>query len=161
MTQRIGFGHDIHRTVAGRPLRLGGVAVASDFGLLGHSDADVVLHALCDALLGAAGAGDIGEVFPDSDARWKDADSRIFVAEALRRVTLGGWRIQNVDITILAERPKLGPRKAEIRAAIAEMLGLEAESVNVKAGTSEGLDAVGRGEAIACYAVALLARAGE
>lgn len=156
MNPRIGFGHDIHRVAPGRPLRLGGVAVPADFGLLGHSDADVVLHALCDALLGAAGAGDIGELFPDSDARWKDADSRVFVAEALRRVALGGWRIMNVDLTILAERPKLGPRKAEIRAAIAAMLGLPPEAVNVKAGTNEGLDAVGRGEAIECYAVALL-----
>ncbi|MBL8879250.1 MAG: 2-C-methyl-D-erythritol 2,4-cyclodiphosphate synthase [Phycisphaerales bacterium] len=159
MTQfRVGIGHDIHRLGASRPLILGGVGVPSDSGLHGHSDADVVLHAVCDALLGAAGMGDIGELFPDSDPQWKNMPSRIFVREVLGRIRLNGWRVENVDVMVHAERPKLGPRKQEMRAAIAQLLEIDAECVGVKAGTNEGQDAVGRGEAIACSAVALLRR---
>jgi 2-C-methyl-D-erythritol 2,4-cyclodiphosphate synthase len=158
MNLRIGFGHDIHRTAAGRPLVLGGVTIPSEFGLLGHSDADVVLHAVCDALLGATGMGDIGELFPDTDPRWRGAASRVFVRECLSRVAAANFQIVNLDLLILAERPKLGPLKGDIRDSVATLLRLEPWRVNVKAGTNEGLDAVGRGEAIACTAVVLLHR---
>lgn len=153
---RVGIGQDVHRTAAGRPLVLGGVRIESDFGLLGHSDADVVLHALCDALLGAAGLGDIGEHFPDTDERWRGADSREFVRQVVERVRSKGWRVANADVTIHAERPRLAPFKPQIRASVATLLGVEASVVNIKAATNEGLDAVGRGEAIACSAVVLL-----
>ncbi len=156
MSVRIGIGYDLHRLVAGRPLVLGGVAIASDRGLLGHSDGDVVLHALCDALLGAAGQPDIGELFPDSDPAWKGADSRRFVAEALTRVRRLGYVVGNVDLIIHAERPRLGPHKSAIAAAVAELLGLPVGCIGVKAKTNEGLDAVGRGEALACWAAVLL-----
>lgn len=154
--QRVGIGYDVHRTVPGRPLVLGGVRIEAETGLAGHSDADVVLHALCDALLGAAGMGDIGELFPDTNPRYAGADSRAFVSEVLRRVRAAGLVPWNADVMILAERPRLGPYKGAIRAAVAELLGLPAERVAVKAGTNEGLDAVGRGEAIACWAAVLL-----
>lgn len=157
MTCRTGIGYDVHRTAAGRPLRLGGVEIPCEFGLSGHSDADVVLHALCDALLGAAGLGDIGELFPDTDPAWCDADSRTFVAEVLRRVRAAGFTVCNLDLIIHAERPSLGPHKATIRTAVAGLLELSPEAVNVKATTAEGLDAVGRGQAIACWAAVLLA----
>ncbi len=156
MGDRIGIGYDIHRTVAGRPLVLGGVVIPAEFGLLGHSDADVVLHAICDAILGAAGLGDIGEHFPDSDPQWQGAASTQFVREALRLAAAKGLRPGNVDVLIIAERPRLGPLKQAIRAGIAAALELPESAVNVKAGTNEGIDALGRGEAIACQAVALL-----
>lgn len=155
---RVGFGYDIHRLGAARPLILAGVTVASDSGLHGYSDADVVLHAVCDALLGAAGLGDIGELFPDTDPQWKNMPSRMFVRDVLGRIRLRGWRVENIDVMIHAERPKLGPRKQEMRTALAQLLEIDAEVVGVKAGTNEGLDAIGRGEAIACSAVALLQR---
>lgn len=158
MNFRVGHGHDIHRTAAGRPLVLGGVQIPCEFGLLGHSDADVVLHALCDALLGAAGLGDIGEMFPDSDPTLKNADSRRFVVAVVERLDASGFRPVNADVMVHAERPRLGPHKAAMRARIAELLGVPAEAVNIKAGTNEGVDAVGRGEAIACSAVVLVAR---
>ncbi len=154
---RTGIGHDIHRLAPGRRLVLGGVEIPHDHGLLGHSDADVVLHALCDALLGAAGLGDIGELFPDTDERFRDVDSRLLVQEVRRRVEAAGWAARNVDLMILAERPKLAPHKPAIRASICRLLDLPPDAVNIKAGTNEGLDAVGRGEAIACLATALLA----
>lgn len=158
MEFRTGIGHDIHRFGAARPLLLGGVEIPHETGLIGHSDADVVLHAVCDALLGAAGLGDIGELFPDTDPQWKNRSSRLFVRDVLERIRAAGWSVQNVDICILAERPKLGPRKTAIRAALCEMLEIAPDAVGVKAGTNEGLDAVGRGEAIACLAISLLFR---
>lgn len=158
MATRIGFGHDIHRLVPGRPLILGGVTMASNVGLLGHSDADVVLHALTDALLGTVGGPDIGTLFPDTDAQWKGADSRVFVDEALRRVHAAGYRVSNVDVTLLAQQPRLGSRKAEIAAKLAQILQVGPDAVAVKAGTNEGLDAVGRGEAIACYVAVCVCR---
>jgi 2-C-methyl-D-erythritol 2,4-cyclodiphosphate synthase len=154
---RIGTGYDIHRTAAGRPLVLGGVSIPSDRGLDGHSDADVVLHALCDALLGAAGLGDIGELFPDTEPRYCGVDSRRFVHEVLARVHDAGLRVQNADVTIIAERPRLAPHKPAIRDSLAQLLDIEPGCVGVKAATNEGLDALGRGEAIACWASVLLA----
>lgn len=155
---RSGLGYDIHRVAADRPLVLGGVSIPWERGLLGHSDADVVLHALCDALLGASGLGDIGELFPDTDERHRGATSRVFVSEVLRRVHERGCSVVNADLTILAENPRLGPYKDAIRRSIAEMLGIDPAQIGVKAGTNEGLDAVGRGEAIACHAIVLLKR---
>jgi 2-C-methyl-D-erythritol 2,4-cyclodiphosphate synthase len=159
MMDRVGIGYDLHHLVAGRPLKLGGVPVPAEGGPFGHSDADVVLHALCDALLGALGQPDIGELFPDTDPRWQGADSRQFVVEALRRVLAAGYQVGNVDVIIHAERPKLGAYKKQIRESIATLLGLTADCVGVKAKTNEGLDAIGRGEAIACWVAVLLERA--
>lgn len=156
MGMRIGIGYDVHRLVPGRPLKLGGVTIPFERGLLGHSDADAVLHALCDALLGAAGQPDIGELFPDNDPRWKDADSRRFVQEALRRVSNAGYSVANVDLIIHAQQPRLGAYKEQIRAAVAQLVGVARDAVGVKATTNEGLDAIGRGEAIACWAAVLL-----
>ena len=158
MTHRVGIGYDLHRLVRGRPLLLGGVAIPAERGLQGHSDADVVLHALCDALLGGLGQPDIGELFPDSEPRWRDADSRQFVVEALRRVLAAGYQVGNVDVIIHAERPKLGAYKERIRESLAALLGLTADRVGVKAKTNEGIDAIGRGEAIACWVAVLLER---
>ncbi len=157
---RTGLGYDLHRLVPGRPLVLGGVRLPYERGLLGHSDADVVLHALCDALLGAAGLGDIGELFPDTDPAWRGADSRTFVADVLGRVAAAGFRPGNVDLVIHAQQPRLGAVKAEIRSSVAGLLGLPPDAVGVKAKTNEGLDAVGRGEAIACWAAVLLVARG-
>lgn len=158
---RIGHGYDIHRTTAGRRLVLGGVEIPHDVGLLGHSDADVVLHALCDALLGAAGLGDIGERYPDNDPANKDADSRRFLREVLIQVRGDGYEPVNADVTILAERPKLQPHKPAIRAEVARLLELSTDAVNVKAATNEGLDAIGSGQAIACLATVLIRRRGS
>jgi 2-C-methyl-D-erythritol 2,4-cyclodiphosphate synthase len=155
---RTGIGYDLHRIAADRPLKLGGVAIRCEFGLAGHSDADVVLHALCDALLGAAGLGDIGELFPETDPAYRDADSRRFVAEVLARIKAAGYSVCNVDVIIHAEQPKLAEYKPQIRAALATALGLPADAVGVKATTNEGLGAVGRGEALACWAAVLVAR---
>ncbi len=156
MDVRIGIGYDLHRLVEGRALILGGVMIPDGLGLLGHSDADVVLHALCDALLGAMGQPDIGELFPDRDPAWKDAESRVFVAEALARVRAAGYQVSNVDLVIHAERPRLGPHRDRIRGSVARLLGVAEGRVGVKAKTNEGVDAVGRGEAIACWAGVLL-----
>jgi 2-C-methyl-D-erythritol 2,4-cyclodiphosphate synthase len=158
MSLRIGIGYDLHRTGPGRPLVLGGVRIASEFGLLGHSDADVVLHALCDALLGAAGLGDIGELFPDSDPSYTGADSRRFVAEVLARIRSAGWRVANVDVVIHAERPKLAPHRTAIRESVAALLDLPAAAVGIKATTNEGCGEIGRGEALGCWAAVLLER---
>jgi 2-C-methyl-D-erythritol 2,4-cyclodiphosphate synthase len=155
---RVGSGHDTHRLVAGRPLVLGGVTVAHSRGLEGHSDGDVVLHAVTDALLGAAGRGDIGDAFPDTDPMWKDMDSAIFVSEAMDALTLTGWRPVNMDVTVFAQEPKLGPVKAAIRDNLARLLGLPADAVNVKAKTGEKVGHIGRGEAIGCHAVVLIER---
>ena len=153
---RVGIGHDTHRLEPGRPLILGGVRVEHARGLAGHSDADVVLHALTDALLGAAGLGDIGDAFPDTDPAWKDADSARFVRDTLARLNQHGWRPVNVDVIVFAQEPKLGPLKAAIRANVARLLGLEAACVNVKAKTGEGVGSIGRAEAISCQVVALI-----
>jgi 2-C-methyl-D-erythritol 2,4-cyclodiphosphate synthase len=156
MNPRIGIGYDLHRLVPGRALILGGVPVPHDRGLLGHSDGDVVLHALCDALLGAAGQPDIGDLFPDDDPTWKDADSRRLVTAVLARIRTLGLEVGNADLIIHAQQPRLGPHKARIAAAVAELLGLPVDRVGVKAKTNEGLDAVGRGEAIGCWAAVVL-----
>lgn len=153
---RVGVGYDLHRTRVERPLVLGGVPIPSDVGLLGHSDADVVLHAICDALLGATALGDIGELFPDTDPKYEDADSRELLRQVRARVEAAGWRVENVDVVIHAERPRLTPHKPAIRESLAELLDVPLDRVSVKATTNEGLDAVGRGEAMACWAVALL-----
>ena len=153
---RIGVGYDLHRLVPGRRLVLGGVEVASETGALGHSDADVVCHAVTDALLGAASAGDIGQHFPDTDAAWKDASSVELLRQVVSLIRGRGFAIVNVDVVVLLERPKLGPYRAQIAATLADALGIAPEAVGVKAKTNEGVDAVGRGEAIAAHAVALL-----
>lgn len=153
---RIGLGHDIHRLVAGRTLVLGGVSVDYHLGPDGHSDGDVVLHALTDAVLGAAGLGDIGELFPDTDPKWQNADSAQFVESAVSRIRDRGWKIGNVDCTIFAERPKLKDVKPTIRSRVAEILGLSEEAVNIKAKTGEKVGPIGRGEAIAADAIVLL-----
>ncbi|MGD0767439.1 MAG: 2-C-methyl-D-erythritol 2,4-cyclodiphosphate synthase [Tepidisphaeraceae bacterium] len=154
---RIGHGYDIHRLRPGGKLMLGGVAVADGMSAVAHSDGDVVLHAVVDALLGALGQGDIGEMFPNTDPRWKNAASRLFVEGAMRQAKALGYAVVNVDVTILAERPRLKAYKSKMCRKIAPMVGCE---VNVKAGTNEGCDAVGRGEAIAAHAVVLLKRKG-
>ncbi|MFN0136371.1 MAG: 2-C-methyl-D-erythritol 2,4-cyclodiphosphate synthase [Phycisphaerae bacterium] len=153
---RSGIGYDIHRTQTGRPLVLGGVRIDSPLGLEGHSDADVVMHALCDALLGAAGLGDIGEHFSDSDPANKDADSRRFLVEVVRLVRAAGFEPVNVDVMILAEQPRLKPHKAAMRANLAEILGLAESAVNIKAGTNEKLDAIGELRGMACLATAMV-----
>jgi 2-C-methyl-D-erythritol 2,4-cyclodiphosphate synthase len=156
---RVGIGHDTHRLVEGRPLILGGLKLDHSRGLAGHSDADVVCHAVADAVLGAAGLGDIGEHYPDTDARWKGLDSTRLLAEVLEQVRAAGWRIGNCDVIIHAQEPKLGAHKATIRANLASLLGLSDTAVNVKAKTGEHVGPIGRGEAIACHAVVLIERA--
>jgi 2-C-methyl-D-erythritol 2,4-cyclodiphosphate synthase len=158
---RVGIGHDSHRLETGRPLILGGVRIDHPRGLVGHSDADVVLHALTDALLGAAGMGDIGDAYPDDDPRYQGADSRIFVEETLARLNRSGWRVVNVDVIIFAQEPKLGPVKEQIRRRLAELLQVDSGLVNVKAKTGERVGSIGRAEAIACQIVALIAADGE
>jgi 2-C-methyl-D-erythritol 2,4-cyclodiphosphate synthase len=153
---RIGSGHDTHRLGEGRPLLLGGVKVEHSRGLIGHSDADVVLHAVTDALLGAAGLGDIGDAYPDTDPAWRDADSARFLRETLGRLDRDGWRVVNVDVIVFAQEPKLGPLKGAIRRSLAELLGLSADAVNVKAKTGERVGHIGRAEAIACQVIALV-----
>ena len=155
---RVGIGHDTHRLAEDRPLWQGGLRIEHPRGLVGHSDADVVLHALTDALLGAAGLGDIGDAYPDTDPAYRDADSAVFVRETLARLQGAGWRLVNVDIIIFAQEPKLGPLKAQIRRHLADLLGLDADVVNVKAKTGERVGAIGRAEAIACQAVVLIDR---
>ena len=155
---RVGIGHDTHRLAEGRPLLLGGVRVEHPRGLVGHSDADVVLHAVTDALLGAAGLGDIGDAYPDTDPAYRDCDSAVFIRETLARLNHAGWKVVNVDVIIFAQEPKLGPAKAEIRQHLAHLLGLGIDAVNVKAKTGEGVGAIGRAEAIGCQAVALIDR---
>jgi 2-C-methyl-D-erythritol 2,4-cyclodiphosphate synthase len=154
---RIGHGFDLHRLESGPRLILAGITVSEDLHPVAHSDGDVVLHALVDAMLGAMGWGDIGEHFPNSDPRWKDAPSRVFVETVYNKVRAAGYSIGNVDVTVLAERPKLKAFKRQMVDALAAMLRVKREQVNVKAGTNEGVDAVGRGEAIAAHAVVLLA----
>jgi 2-C-methyl-D-erythritol 2,4-cyclodiphosphate synthase len=156
MNFRIGEGWDIHALVEGRKLFLGGIEVPYHLGLLGHSDADVLLHAITDALLGAAALGDIGTHFPDTDARFKGADSSVLLAEAARRVREKGFEIGNVDSTIIAQAPKLMPHMPAIRTKVAQTLGLELDQVNVKAKTAEKMGPVGLGQAMEARAVVLL-----
>jgi 2-C-methyl-D-erythritol 2,4-cyclodiphosphate synthase len=153
---RVGQGIDVHAFDDTRPLILGGVRISDTGGLAGHSDADAVLHAVTDALLGAAGAGDIGEHFPSSDPRWKDADSAVFVREAKRLVAEMEAEIANVDVTIIAEKPKLAPFRDAMAAKIAKLLDLPAGRVNVKATTTDGLGFTGRGEGLCAMAIVAL-----
>lgn len=155
---RIGQGFDVHALVPGRKLILGGVTIPYDKGLLGHSDADVLLHAITDAILGAAGLGDIGRMFPDSDAQWAGADSRVLLRAALARVHAAGWRVGNVDATIIAQAPRVAPFVAAMCAHVAADLALPVAAVNIKGKTTERLGFTGRGEGIAAEAVALLVR---
>lgn len=153
---RIGLGHDTHRLVEGRPLVLGGIRIENALGLLGHSDADIVLHAVADALLGAAGLGDIGEHFPDTAPECKDMDSSVLLAKVVSDVHAQGWAVVNADIIIHAQAPKLLPYKPQIRARIAELLGVSVDLVNLKAKTGEKVGPVGRLEAMQAEAVVLL-----
>ena len=153
---RVGFGYDSHRFQAGRELVLGGVRIEHSAGLAGHSDADAVLHAVTDAVLGALAAGDIGEMFPDTDPQWAGSDSSIFLAQAVRLAGQRGCRVANCDVTVLAEAPKLGPYKRLMAERIAQLLGVDAAAVCVKAKTNEQMDAVGRREGIVAMAAVLL-----
>lgn len=158
---RVGLGWDVHALVPGRRLRLGGVEIDSPVGLLGHSDADVLLHAITDALLGAAGLGDIGRLFPDTDPAHRGADSLELLRQAARKVRDAGWTIANLDTVVIAQRPKIAPHVAQMQARIASALGIEASAVGIKGKTAEHLGFAGRGEGIAAQAVALLvAKAG-
>jgi 2-C-methyl-D-erythritol 4-phosphate cytidylyltransferase/2-C-methyl-D-erythritol 2,4-cyclodiphosphate synthase len=155
---RIGNGYDLHRLVEGRPLVLGGVTIPFERGLMGHSDADAVCHAATDAILGAAGAGDIGRHFPDTDPRWKNADSMALLASARNVVVGAGYRVLNVDLVVIAQRPKLVPHVDAMRANLARALGIDVGQVSVKGKTNEGVDSMGAGESIAVHAVALVER---
>ena len=154
---RVGHGIDVHALVEGRPLVVGGVRVPFERGLAGHSDGDVLLHAIIDALLGAAGLGDIGRMFPSDSEQWRDADSRQLLALTVRRVREAGFTVSNLDSTIVAEAPKLAPHVNAIRSGLAETLGIDISATNVKATTSDGLGFTGRGEGIAAFATVLLA----
>jgi len=153
---RIGHGYDIHRIVPGRPLVLGGVRFAADYGLDGHSDADVVTHAVCDALLGAAGLPDIGHYFPNTDAAWKDADSQVLLRRVVAELRGLGYAPVNIDATVIAERPKILPLVPGMKSALARSTGLPAGAIGIKATTHEGVGEIGRGAAIAAHAVALI-----
>lgn len=153
---RVGSGHDTHRLEAGYPLWLGGIRIQHPKGLVGHSDADVVLHAVTDALLGALGLGDIGDAYPDTDPQWKGVDSRVFLAGAMSELKKRSYIIGNVDVTIFAQEPKLGPVKLAIRESLAKLLGVDVGQVNVKAKTGERVGHIGRGEAIGCSVVVLV-----
>ena len=156
---RIGHGYDSHRFAAGRRLILGGVEIPAERGLDGHSDADAVAHAVTDALLGAAGLGDIGRHFPPSDAQWKDADSIELLRRVARLLAEHGWSAVNVDVTVVAESPRIGPYASAMQVCLAEAIGAEPEQISVKGKSNEGLGWIGRGEGIAAFAVALITRA--
>jgi 2-C-methyl-D-erythritol 2,4-cyclodiphosphate synthase len=156
MSFRCGIGYDLHRLEEGRKLIVGGIELPFEKGPVGHSDGDVLAHALCDALLGAAGLGDIGTHFPDSDPRWKGANSLKFLEHTRKLLGDQELRIEHVDAVVILERPKLGPYFPRMRAALAKALGVKKEVIHLKAKTNEGVDAVGRGEAIACHVVATL-----
>ncbi|HEX6463522.1 MAG TPA: 2-C-methyl-D-erythritol 4-phosphate cytidylyltransferase [Vicinamibacterales bacterium] len=155
-TGRAGTGYDLHRLVEGRSLVIGGITIPSTHGALGHSDADVVCHAATDAILGAAGLGDIGRHFPDTDPRWKDADSLALLGQAAAMVAQAGYEVGNLDVTVVLERPKIKDSIDEMRARVARALGVDVSRVSIKGKTNEGVDAIGRGEAIAAHAVALV-----
>jgi 2-C-methyl-D-erythritol 2,4-cyclodiphosphate synthase len=156
MSTRCGIGYDLHRLVEGRKLIIGGIEVPFEKGPAGHSDGDVVAHAVCDALLGAAGLGDIGKHFPDTDPKWKGANSLLFLEHAQKLLNENKFAIEHIDVVVILERPKLGPHFPNMREALAKSLNVTAEKVHLKAKTNEGVDAVGRGEAIACHVVATL-----
>ncbi len=156
---RIGTGYDVHRLVAGRKLIIGGVHIPAEEGLFGHSDADVLLHAICDALLGAAGQGDIGRHFPDTEQKYRGISSLILLEEVSRVLTEAGFRVHNIDATIVAERPKMSPHIPAMVANIAAAVSADRSAVNVKATTTEGLGFTGRGEGIAAYAVCMIRKA--
>ena len=156
MSTRCGIGYDLHRLVEGRKLIIGGIEVPFEKGPAGHSDGDVVAHAVCDALLGAAGLGDIGKHFPDTDPKWKGANSLLFLEYAQKLLNENKFAIEHIDVVVILERPKLGPHFPKMREALARSLNVTAEKVHLKAKTNEGVDAVGRGEAIACHVVATL-----
>ena len=153
---RVGIGYDVHRLVANRKLILGGVEIPYAFGLLGHSDADVLTHAICDAILGAAGLGDIGQHFPDTDAAYAGISSLVLL-ERVKALIASDYSIQNVDSTVIAQRPKLAPYIPQMRQCLAETLGISTQQVNVKATTSEGLGFIGKGKAIAAHAIVCIA----
>lgn len=153
---RIGHGYDVHRLVSGRKLIVGGVSIPYDLGLLGHSDADVLLHAVCDALLGAAALGDIGAHFPDTDPKYSGIDSMLLLSETARLIVSAGYSVLNIDATVIAQKPKMAPFIEEMRANIAKVLSVDINQVNVKATTEEGLGFTGEGLGIAAHAVCLL-----
>ena len=153
---RVGHGYDIHRIVGGRPLILGGVRFEADFGLLGHSDADCLTHAVCDALLGAAGLRDIGHYFPDTDPRWKGADSQVLLQQVVAELRAKGYSPVNIDVTVIAEKPRIKSRIDELKAVLSRSTGLPPDAIGVKATTHEQVGGIGRGEAIAACAVALI-----
>ncbi len=157
---RVGHGFDLHRLEPGRKLLIGGVHVEHDVGCAAHSDGDVVYHAVTDAVLGALGQDDLGQLFPDDDPKWQGADSRLFVAEAVRRMRAAGCAVGNLDVTVILQRPRLSPHKQAIRANLAGLLGCDPSRVNVKGKTHEHVDAMGQGRAIACHAVVLLTARG-
>lgn len=158
MNFRIGQGYDIHRTLAGRPMVLGGVTFECDVGLDGHSDADCLTHAICDALLGAAGLPDIGHFFPNTDPAYKNIDSQKLLVRVCEALAIRGWSIVNIDASLIAEKPKIYPRLDEMKAALAASTGLPVDRIGLKATTNEGSDDIGRGLAIAAHAVALISR---
>lgn len=153
---RVGIGYDYHRLVGGRKLILGGIEIPFEKGLAGHSDGDVLTHALCDAILGAAGLGDIGQHFPDSDPQWKDVSSLELLARVAKLVSEKGWRVAQADTVVVAEQPRLAPYFGQMREILARTVGIEPAQVNVKAKTTEGQEAIGRGEAMAAHAIVLL-----
>ena len=156
MSTRVGIGYDLHRLEAGRKLIVGGIELPFDKGSVGHSDGDVLAHALCDALLGAAGLGDIGTHFPDTDPKWKGANSLLFLKHVSDLLCEKDWAIEHVDAVVITEKPKLGPHFPKMREALGKALGVSAEKIHLKAKTNEGVDAIGRGEAIAAHVVATL-----
>ena len=158
MNIRIGNGYDIHQLAEGRPLILGGINIPHELGLLGHSDADVLTHSIMDALLGALSLGDIGHYFPPSDPKWKGADSTILLEQVLKIVSSQGWKIGNIDSTIVAEQPKLKPHLKSMRDALAQTMAIEIDQISIKATTNERLGPIGREEGICAYAVVLLVK---
>jgi 2-C-methyl-D-erythritol 2,4-cyclodiphosphate synthase len=158
MSLRVGTGFDLHRLVPGRRCVLGGIELPHPKGTLGHSDGDALLHAVADALLGAAGLDDLGTLFPDRDARWKDADSKALLAEVLRRVGAAGWRVVNVDVVVATEGPRIAPHRAALRSSLAGLLAVAPDAVNVKGKSLEGLGALAGGLGVAVQAVCLLER---
>jgi 2-C-methyl-D-erythritol 2,4-cyclodiphosphate synthase len=155
-TFRVGIGYDSHRFAPGRPLKLGGVTIPSEVGLLGHSDADAICHAVTDAILGAAGLGDIGEMFPDTDPTNKDRDSVEMLEAAVKRISAAGYAVNQIDVNVIAEAPRLAPHREKIRARLASALGIDSASVSVKGKSNEGMGWIGRKEGLACIAVATL-----
>lgn len=156
---RVGLGYDSHRFVRGGPLRLGGVDIPHERSLAGHSDGDAVAHAITDAILGAAGAGDIGAMFPDTDPANRGRDSLEMLRAAIERVQARGWRVENVDVTVVTESPRIGPHRDAIRSALAPVLGVASDDISIKGKSNEGMGSIGAGEGLACLAVVLLGRA--